>query len=141
MIAILLCHTCYGVRLVKIRTKSETLLDQNRFEIMSEMFYQSLMHYHWFCYKLLFLDGKLVFYKSIILLVLICLDFLSLLIQWNNLLFILGPTFGGVLYDAVTFRWAIFLIVIGELLSLISLVAYLVYEMCLSNKPEYTRYQ
>merc|ERR1711976_70393 len=50
-----------------------------------------------------------------------------------------GPTFGGVLYDAVTFRWAIFLIVIGELLSLISLVAYLVYELCLSNKPEYTR--
>ena len=50
-----------------------------------------------------------------------------------------GPTFGGVLYDAVTFRWAIFLIVIGELLSLISLVTYLVYELCIGDKPEYTR--
>merc|ERR1719410_2538540 len=46
-----------------------------------------------------------------------------------------GPTFGGVLYDAVTFRWAIFLIVIGEMLSLISLVCYLVYEICLRDKP------
>jgi len=50
-----------------------------------------------------------------------------------------GPTFGGVLYDAVTFRWAIFLIVIGEMLSLISLVCYLVYEICLRDKPEFTR--
>ena len=52
-----------------------------------------------------------------------------------------GPTFGGVLYDAVTFRWAIFLIVIGEMLSLISLVCYLVYEICLRDKPEFTRYK
>jgi len=50
-----------------------------------------------------------------------------------------GPTFGGVLYDAVTFRWAIFLIVIGELLALISLVTYLVYELCIGGKPEYQR--
>ena len=50
-----------------------------------------------------------------------------------------GPTFGGVLYDAVTFRWAIFLIVIGELLSLIGLVSYLVYDVCTAHKREYTR--
>jgi len=50
-----------------------------------------------------------------------------------------GPTFGGVLYDAVTFRWAIFLIVIGELLSLIGLVAFLVYDVCTAHKREYTR--
>jgi len=50
-----------------------------------------------------------------------------------------GPTFGGVLYDAVTFRWAIFLIVIGELLSLIALVSYLIYDVCTAHKREYTR--
>jgi len=50
-----------------------------------------------------------------------------------------GPTFGGVLYDAISFRWAIFLILIGEFISLVSLVAYLVYEICLTAKPEYER--
>merc|ERR1712203_738582 len=40
-----------------------------------------------------------------------------------------GPTFGGILYDAVTFRWAIFLIVIGELLSLLALVIFLIHEL------------
>lgn len=33
-----------------------------------------------------------------------------------------GPTFGGVLYDAITFRWAIFLILIGEFISLVRLI-------------------
>ena len=33
-----------------------------------------------------------------------------------------GPTFGGVLYDAITFRWAIFLIIIGEFISLVRLI-------------------
>jgi len=50
-----------------------------------------------------------------------------------------GPTFGGVLYDAVTFRWAIFLIVIGELLALIFLVIYLIFELSVYPKPEYNR--
>ena len=60
--------------------------------------------------------------------------------QWCNSKFVfVGPTFGGFLYDAVTFRWAIFLIVIGELLSLIGLVIFLVYDVCTAHKREYTR--
>jgi len=51
----------------------------------------------------------------------------------------IGPTFGGILYDAVSFRWAIFLIVIGELISLIALVIYLIHELCISDQPQYTR--
>jgi len=50
-----------------------------------------------------------------------------------------GPTFGGILYDAVTFRWAIFLIVIGELLSLLALVIFLIHELCIKDKPQYCR--
>jgi len=37
-----------------------------------------------------------------------------------------GPVAGGFLYDAVTFRWAIFMVIIGELLSLATIVAYIV---------------
>jgi len=48
-----------------------------------------------------------------------------------------GPTFGGILYDAVTFRWAIFLVVVAELLALAGLVSYLCYELCGSRSPEY----
>ena len=36
--------------------------------------------------------------------------------------YISGPTFGGVLYDAITFRWAIFLILIGEFISLVRFI-------------------
>jgi len=36
-----------------------------------------------------------------------------------------GPVAGGFLYDAVTFRWAIFMVIIGELLSLLTIVAYI----------------
>lgn len=50
-----------------------------------------------------------------------------------------GPTFGGILYDAVTFRWAIMLVVIGELLSLVGLIGYLCYELCGTPKPDYQR--
>lgn len=50
-----------------------------------------------------------------------------------------GPTFGGILYDAVTFRWAIMLVVIGELISLIGLIGYLCYELCGTPKPDYQR--
>merc|ERR1719334_2382172 len=49
-----------------------------------------------------------------------------------------GPTFGGILYDAVSFRWAIFLVIIAELISLIMLVSYLVLELCGKAKPDYT---
>jgi len=51
----------------------------------------------------------------------------------------IGPTFGGVLYDAVTFRWAIFLVVIAEMISLLSLIGYLCYELCSPPKQEYQR--
>jgi len=37
-----------------------------------------------------------------------------------------GPVAGGFLYDAVTFRWAIFMVIICELLSLATIVAYIV---------------
>merc|ERR1712200_34570 len=37
-----------------------------------------------------------------------------------------GPVAGGFLYDAITFRWAIFMVVIAELVSLASIVAYIV---------------
>merc|ERR1719474_1110345 len=50
-----------------------------------------------------------------------------------------GPTFGGILYDALTFRWAIFLVVIGECIALISLIGYLCYELCGEPKPTYQR--
>merc|ERR1712088_923481 len=50
-----------------------------------------------------------------------------------------GPTFGGILYDAVTFRWAIFLIVIGELLSLLALIIFLIHELCFKDKSQYCR--
>ena len=43
------------------------------------------------------------------------------------------------MYDAVTFRWAIFLVVIAELISLISLIGYLCYELCVPPKPDYQR--
>ena len=56
-------------------------------------------------------------------------------------MWISGPTFGGVLYDAVTFRWAIFLIVIGELIALIFLVVFLIFELSIYPKAEYSRYQ
>jgi len=49
-----------------------------------------------------------------------------------------GPTFGGILFDAVTFRWAIFLVIILEVISLIMLVSYLVLELCGKAKPDYT---
>jgi len=51
----------------------------------------------------------------------------------------IGPTFGGVLYDAVTFRWAIFLVVIAEFISLVSLIIYLCYELCYNPAKEYRR--
>lgn len=41
-----------------------------------------------------------------------------------------GPTFGGILFDAITFRWAIFLVVILEVVALLLLVAYLVTINC-----------
>ena len=44
-----------------------------------------------------------------------------------------GPTFGGILFDAVTFRWAIFLVIIAELISLSMLISYLCMELCGSN--------
>lgn len=47
-----------------------------------------------------------------------------------------GPTFGGILFDAVTFRWAILLVIIGELISLIMLTTYLCLELCSSSEPE-----
>merc|ERR1719370_1216071 len=50
-----------------------------------------------------------------------------------------GPTFGGILFDAVTFRWAIFLVVIGECIALIALITYLTHELCISDKTPYTR--
>jgi len=37
-----------------------------------------------------------------------------------------GPVAGGFLYDAVTFRWAIFMVIIAELLSLATIVAYII---------------
>merc|ERR1712088_1033312 len=37
-----------------------------------------------------------------------------------------GPVAGGFLYYAVTFRWAIFMVIIPELLSLATIVAYIV---------------
>merc|ERR1719391_1122571 len=46
-----------------------------------------------------------------------------------------GPTFGGVLYDAVTFRWAIFLVIVTELISLTMLIGYLCIELCGSSPP------
>lgn len=46
-----------------------------------------------------------------------------------------GPTFGGILFDAVTFRWAIFLVIIGELISLVMLISYLCVELCGSSPP------
>jgi len=46
-----------------------------------------------------------------------------------------GPTFGGILFDAVTFRWAIFLVIIAELISLSMLVSYLCIELCGSSPP------
>merc|ERR1712226_1247597 len=49
-----------------------------------------------------------------------------------------GPTFGGILFDAVTFRWAIFLVIVGEIISLILLVTYLVLELSGKTKPSYT---
>jgi len=42
----------------------------------------------------------------------------------------IGPTFGGILFDAITFRWAIFLVVILEVVALLLLVAYLVTINC-----------
>ena len=51
------------------------------------------------------------------------------LINFFNL-FLSGPTFGGILFDAVTFRWAIFLVIIAEFISLVMLVSYLCIEMC-----------
>jgi len=50
-----------------------------------------------------------------------------------------GPTFGGILYDALTFRWAIFLVVIGEWMALLLLIGYLCYELCGTPKPVYER--
>jgi len=46
-----------------------------------------------------------------------------------------GPTFGGILFDAVTFRWAIFLVIIAELISLSMLISYLCIELCGSDPP------
>ena len=46
-----------------------------------------------------------------------------------------GPTFGGILFDAVTFRWAIFLVIIAELISLSMLISYLCIELCGSSPP------
>jgi len=46
-----------------------------------------------------------------------------------------GPTFGGILFDAVTFRWAIFLVIIGEVISLVMLISYLCIELCGSSPP------
>ena len=43
------------------------------------------------------------------------------------------------MYDALTFRWAIFLVVIGECIALISLIGYLCYELCGEPKPTYQR--
>ena len=43
------------------------------------------------------------------------------------------------MYDAVTFRWAIFLVVIAELMSLVALIGYLCYELCGTSKPDYQR--
>jgi len=52
-----------------------------------------------------------------------------------------GPTFGGILYDAITFRWAIFLVIIAEVISLVSLVSYLTYDYCCvtPESPAYER--
>merc|ERR1719250_195609 len=36
-----------------------------------------------------------------------------------------GPVAGGFLFDAVTFRWAIFMVIIPELFSLVTIVAYI----------------
>jgi hypothetical protein len=47
-----------------------------------------------------------------------------------------GPTFGGILFDAVTFRWAILLVIIGELISLTLLTVYLCLELCGTREPE-----
>jgi len=46
-----------------------------------------------------------------------------------------GPTFGGILFDAVTFRWAIFLVIVAELISLVMLISYLCIELCGSSPP------
>ena len=46
-----------------------------------------------------------------------------------------GPTFGGILFDAVTFRWAIFLVIVAELISLTMLIGYLCIELCGSSPP------
>ena len=43
------------------------------------------------------------------------------------------------MYDAVTFRWAIFLVIIAELISLFLLIGYLCYELCGTPKDEYQR--
>jgi len=50
-----------------------------------------------------------------------------------------GPTFGGLLYDAVTFRWAIFLVIITEVISFICLVSYLSYDYCCKPSQPYDR--
>ena len=47
-----------------------------------------------------------------------------MLLPWS------GTTFGGILFDAVTFRWAIFLVIIGEVISLVMLISYLCIELC-----------
>jgi len=44
-----------------------------------------------------------------------------------------GPTFGGILFDAITFRWAIFLVVILEIIALIMLATYLIVLHCQST--------
>jgi len=50
-----------------------------------------------------------------------------------------GPTFGGLLYDAVTFRWAIFLVITTEIISFICLVGYLSYDYCCKPSDQYHR--
>merc|ERR1719481_548260 len=49
-----------------------------------------------------------------------------------------GPTFGGILYDAITFRWAIFLVIIAEFLSFVSIISYLVYDYCIKAPVSHT---
>jgi len=52
-----------------------------------------------------------------------------------------GPTFGGLLYDAITFRWAIFLVIIAEVMSFTALMSYLIYDYCIKTpvSPTYER--
>lgn len=50
----------------------------------------------------------------------------------------LGPVVGGFLYSAVTFDWAILMIIIMELISLVFLITFVLFSSCSSSQDPYT---